>query len=67
MPYQVVPPLAIIALCFTGMGVGLGAANKYAYKGQQKKLQLLDEWDRKMDARDKRLRDDAQAALINRI
>ena len=67
MPYQIVPPLAIIALCFTGMGVGLGAANKYAYKGKQKKLQLLDQWDRNMDIRDRRLQQDAQAALVNRI
>jgi hypothetical protein len=57
MPYQVVPGLAIIAGAFTVSGLGLGAVNRWYARGTQKKLILRDDWDRLMDARDARLKD----------
>ncbi|KAF1327821.1 Membrane protein, partial [Globisporangium splendens] len=63
MPYQVLPGLVIIAGAFTLMGVGFGAVNKWqARNEQQSKLQLLTDWDRMMDERDRKLTARAKAA-----
>ncbi|KAF0719573.1 Aste57867_942 [Aphanomyces stellatus] len=59
MPYQVVPGLAIITAAFTVTGLGLGFVNRWYARGTQKKLILRDDWDRLLDARDKRLNDRA--------
>ncbi|TYZ62662.1 hypothetical protein PybrP1_002841 [[Pythium] brassicae (nom. inval.)] len=62
MPYQVLPGLAIIAGAFTLMGAGFGAVNRWqARNEQQSKLQLLTDWDRMMDERDRRLTARAKA------
>ncbi|CAH0486042.1 hypothetical protein KXD40_006417 [Peronospora effusa] len=56
MPYQVLPGLVVISLAFSLMGVGLGAVNKrQAHNNMQSKLELLTDWDRMMDERDRKL------------
>ncbi|KAK1943892.1 hypothetical protein P3T76_005288 [Phytophthora citrophthora] len=56
MPYQVLPGLVVISVAFSLMGVGFGAVNKWqARNNMQSKLQLLTDWDRMMDERDRKL------------
>ncbi|CAK4080374.1 unnamed protein product [Aphanomyces euteiches] len=59
MPYQVVPGLAIIAGAFAVTGCVFGVVERWYARGNQKKLILRDDWDRLLDARDKRLKDRA--------
>ena len=40
MPYQIAPPLIIIAVAFTTAGVAMGAINKYAFRGNQVRVVL---------------------------
>ncbi|DBA01845.1 TPA: hypothetical protein N0F65_005993 [Lagenidium giganteum] len=56
MPYQVLPGLVVIAGAFPLMGVGFGAVNKWQARNEfQSKLQLVTDWDRMMDERDRKL------------
>ncbi|KAG2915846.1 hypothetical protein PC115_g11251 [Phytophthora cactorum] len=64
MPYQVLPGLVVISVAFSLMGVGFGAVNKWqARNNMQSKLELLTDWDRMMDERDRKLA--ARAAAFN--
>nr|CCA20121.1 AlNc14C86G5520 [Albugo laibachii Nc14] len=56
MPYQTLPGIIIMIGAITTMGVGLGwVTRSQARSNGQSKLQLLTEWDRMMDARDRKL------------
>ncbi|KAF4316185.1 hypothetical protein BBO99_00008156 [Phytophthora kernoviae] len=62
MPYQVLPGLVVISIAFSLMGVGFGAVNKWeARNNHQSKLELLTDWDRMMDERDRKLAARAEA------
>ncbi|KAI9917254.1 hypothetical protein PsorP6_012556 [Peronosclerospora sorghi] len=62
MPYQVLPGLVVISAAFSLMGVGLGLVNKWQARNNMKsKLELLTDWDRMMDERDRKLAKKAAA------
>ncbi|CCI48733.1 unnamed protein product [Albugo candida] len=64
MPYQTLPGIIIMIGAITTMGVGLGwATRSQARNNGQSKLQLLTDWDRMMDARDRRLRAQEEEAV----
>ena len=60
MPWQSLPPLAIITVAVAGMGA-LQTGVHYLAHGEKRRTGL-DEWDHKMIARDKRLKAEAAAA-----
>ncbi|TDH70193.1 hypothetical protein CCR75_002898 [Bremia lactucae] len=62
MPYQVLPGLVVISVAFSLMGVGFSVVNQWEARSKmQSKLELLTDWDRMMDERDRKLAARAEA------